>query len=160
MTLDRFDIALLRALQRDGAMTNAALSDQVNLSASQCSRRRAALEAAGLIAGYSARLDAEKLGFGFRAIVRVNLRRHGGDNESGFASFIARSAEVRAAFSVSGDADYILDLRTPDLESFATFIHEQLLPHALVAQVRSEIVLRTLKDSPGVDLSQLPVPPR
>ena len=78
MTLDEFDIALMRALQRDGGMTNAALSEKVNLSASQCSRRRAALEAAGLIAGYSARLDAEKLGFGFRAMVRVNLQSHGG----------------------------------------------------------------------------------
>ena len=67
---------------------------------------------------------------------------------------------MRSAFSVSGDADYILDLRTPNLESFARFIHEDLLPHDLVAQVRSEIVLKTLKDEPGVDLSQLPVPPR
>ncbi len=160
MTLDSFDVAILRALQRDGAMTNAALSEQINLSASQCSRRRAALEAAQLIAGYSAQLNGEKLGFGLRAIVRVNLRRHGGNNESGFATFIARRPEVRAAFSVSGDADYILDLRTPDLESFARFIHEHLLAHELVAQVRSEIVLKTLKDEPGFDLSQLPVLPR
>ncbi|MCF7748497.1 AsnC family transcriptional regulator [Sulfitobacter sp. M39] len=160
MSLDGFDIAILRALQQDGAMTNTALSEKVNLSPSQCSRRRAALEAAQLISGYSARLNADRLGFGLRAIVRVNLRSHGGDNESGFANFIARHPEVRAAFSVSGDADYILDLRAPDLESFARFIHEQLLPHELVAQVRSEIVLRTLKDAPGVDLSQLPSAPR
>ena len=160
MTLDGFDIAILRALQQDGAMTNAALSDRVNLSPSQCSRRRAALEAAGLIAGYAARLNAEKLGFGFRAIVRVNLRRHGGDSESGFAGFIARRPEVRAAFSVSGDADYILDLRTPDLEGFAAFIHEHLLPHDLVAQVRSETVPRTLKDAPGVAPGQLAAPSR
>ncbi|TDH35204.1 Lrp/AsnC family transcriptional regulator [Pseudohoeflea suaedae] len=160
MTLDGFDIAILRALQQDGAMTNATLSERVNLSASQCSRRRAALEAASLIAGYSARLDAAKLGFGFRAIVRVNLRSHGGGSESGFAKFIARCSEVRAAFSVSGDADYIFDVRTPDLGSFAAFIHEQLLPHELVAQVRSEIVLKTLKDEPGVDLSRLPAPQR
>ena len=51
-------------------------------------------------------------------------------------------------------------MRTPDLESFARFIHEHLLPEALVAQVRSEIVLKTLKDAPGVDLLQLPVQPR
>ena len=156
MSLDGFDIAILRALQQDGALTNTALSEIVNLSPSQCSRRRSALEAAQLISGYSARLNADRLGFGLRAIVRVNLRSHGGTNESGFASFIARHPEVRAAFSVSGDADYILDLRTPDLESFARFIHEHLLPHELVAQVRSEIVLRTLKDSPGVDLARLP----
>lgn len=156
MTLDEFDIAILRALQADGALTNAALSQRVHLSASQCSRRRAALETAGLIAGYAARLDGEKLGFGLRAIVRVNLRRHGGDNDRSFARFVERRFEVRSAFSVSGDADYILDLRTPDLEAFARFIHEHLLPHDQVAQVRSEIVLRTVKDEPGVDLSRHP----
>ena len=51
MELDSFDIALLAALQRDGSMTNAALADIVNLSPSQCSRRRAALEQAGVIEG-------------------------------------------------------------------------------------------------------------
>lgn len=160
MTLDEFDIAILRALQADGALTNAALSQLVHLSASQCSRRRAALEAARLITGYGARLNGEKLGFGLRAIVRVNLRRHGGDSERSFASFIERRHEVRAAFSVSGDADYILDIRTADLESFARFIHEHLLPHDQVAQVRSEIVLKTVKEAAGFDLSQLEAPPR
>ncbi|MDX5350083.1 MAG: Lrp/AsnC family transcriptional regulator, partial [Paracoccaceae bacterium] len=54
--MDRFDTAILTALQRDGALTNAALAERVGLSASQVSRRRAALEAAGIIEGYSARL--------------------------------------------------------------------------------------------------------
>lgn len=155
MTLDDFDIAILRALQKDGALTNAALSQTVHLSASQCSRRRAALEDSGLIRGYGARLDGERLGFGMRAIVRVNLRRHGGDSERSFARFVATHPQVRSAFSVSGDADYVLDLRALDLESFARFIHEHLLPHEHVAQVRSEIVLRTVKDDPGFDLSHL-----
>lgn len=155
MTLDEFDIAILRALQKDGALTNAALSGMVHLSPSQCSRRRAALEEGGLIRGYAARLDGDRLGFGLRAIVRVNLRRHGGDSERSFARFLSLHPEVRSAFSVSGDADYVLDLRTLDLERFARFIHEHLLPHEHVAQVRSEIVLRTVKDDPGFDLGHL-----
>ena len=150
MQMDRFDIAILTALQRDGAMTNAALAEVVNLSASQCSRRRAALEQAGVIQGYSARLGAAKLGFGLRAIIRVNLASHGQRKEDDFARFVTSQPAIRAAFSVSGDADYVLDLRVRDLESFADFVHGQLLPHPQVAQVRSEIVLKTLKDEPGV----------
>ncbi|MDQ7774473.1 Lrp/AsnC family transcriptional regulator [Paracoccus aminovorans] len=150
MQLDRFDIAILIALQRDGAMTNAALAEVVNLSASQCSRRRAALEQAGVIEGYAARLSAAKLGFGLRAIIRVNLSSHGQRKEDDFARFVTSQPAIRSAFSVSGDADYVLDLRVRDLESFADFVHGQLLPHPQVAQVRSEIVLKTLKDEPGV----------
>lgn len=150
MELDRFDIAILAALQRDGALTNAALAGLVNLSASQCSRRRAALEEAGVIEGYSARLSAAKLGVGMRAIIRVNLSAHGQTNEQDFARFVASHAQIRSAFSVSGDADYILDVRVRDLEAFADFVHRHLLPHPQVSQVRSEIVLKTLKDEGGV----------
>ncbi|MCT4332894.1 Lrp/AsnC family transcriptional regulator [Paracoccus sp. YLB-12] len=152
MDLDGFDIALLAALQRDGSLTNAALAEVVNLSASQCSRRRAALEKAGIIDGYSARLNATSLGFGLRAIIRVNLSSHGQSKEDDFARFVASHPQIRSAFSVSGDADYVLDIRARDLDAFADFIHRHLLPHPQVAQVRSEIVLKTLKDDRGIPL--------
>jgi len=152
MELDGFDVAILVALQRDGAMTHAALAEVVNLSASQCSRRRAALEQAGVIEGYSARLSAARLGYGLRALIRVNLSSHGQTKEDDFARFVASHSQIRSAFSVAGDADYVLDVRTRDLEAFADFIHRHLLPHPQVSQVRSEIVLRTLKDERGVPL--------
>nr|WP_301546286.1 Lrp/AsnC family transcriptional regulator [Paracoccus saliphilus] len=150
MHLDGFDIAILAALQRDGAMTNAALAEVVNLSASQCSRRRSALEQAGVIEGYSARLNAAQLGYGLRAIIRVNLSSHGQSKEDDFARFVASHPQIRSAFSVSGDADYVLDIRTRDLDAFADFVHRHLLPHPQVSQVRSEIVLKTLKDDRGI----------
>ena len=153
--IDGYDRAILDALQRDGAMTNTGLSEVVNLSASQCSRRRAALEAAGLIKGYAARLDARKLGFGLRAMIRVNLKDHGNGADTDFAGFLERAPEVASAFSVAGDADYILDIHVPDLAAFAAFIHARLLPHPMVSQVRSEIVLKTLKDRAGLDLSMV-----
>lgn len=150
--MDHFDHAILAALQRDGAMTNAALADIVNLSASQVSRRRTALEEAGVIEGYSARLSAARLGFGLRAIIRVNLRSHGPGKDDDFSRFVATHPQIRSAFSVSGDADYILDIRVQDLDAFAGFIHGALLPHPQVSQVRSEIVLKTLKDDRGIAL--------
>lgn len=154
--LDLFDRAILDALQKDASLTGAALATIVNLSASQCSRRRLALEAAGVIEGYGARLNAAKLGYGLRAVTRVNLRSHGQGREDGFARFVALQPEIRGAFSVSGDADYVLDVWAADLAAFAAFIHERLLPHPQVAQVRSEIVLKTLKESPGLPCLDLP----
>jgi len=59
---------------------------------------------------------------------------------------------VRAAHSVSGDTDYILDVHVRDLEAFARFLHGTLLPHPQVAHVRSDIVLRTMKDDGGLAL--------
>ncbi|MDB6176008.1 Lrp/AsnC family transcriptional regulator [Paracoccus sp. Z330] len=153
MELDGYDIALLAALQKDGAMTNAALAGVVNLSPSQCSRRRAALEQSGVIEGYCARLSAAQLGYGLRAVIRVNLSSHGPGKDSDFSRFVAAQPLIRSAYSVSGDADYVLDVRARDLDAFADFVHRHLLPHPQVAQVRSEIVLKTLKDEQGVPVA-------
>lgn len=149
---DAFDRAILDALQRDASLTNAQLSERVRLSPSQCSRRRARLEAEGAIRGYTARLDPERLGYGLRAIMRVNLSAHNERTDESFVGFLSRHEEVRDAWSVSGDADYVLVVVARDLPAFADFVHRSLLPHPQVAQVRSEIVLRTLKAEGGLPL--------
>ncbi|MDO6966634.1 Lrp/AsnC family transcriptional regulator [Rhizobium alvei] len=153
MVPDRFDLRIMKALQKNGALTNGELSELINLSASQCSRRRAALEAAGLIEGYHARLNAKELGFSIRAIIRVNLRMHGQESDKEFSRWVERQEEVQSAFSVSGDADYVLDVRMRDLDSFSQFIHERLLIQPQVAQVRSDFVLKILKDNQALALS-------
>ena len=84
--------------------------------------------------------------------IRVNLRSHGQGKEDDFARFVAAHPQIRSAFSVSGDADYILDVRVRDLEAFSDFVHRHLLPQPQVAQVRSEIVLKTLKDDRSLAL--------
>ena len=150
--IDSFDRAILRALQGDASITNAALADRVHLSASQVSRRRATLEARGVIAGYRARLDAGALGFGLKAIVRVNLAAHGARVDTNFASLLERLPQVVSAWSVAGDADYVLFVHVRDLEAFADVVHHHLLPHPQVAQVRSEIVLTTCKENAGLPI--------
>jgi DNA-binding Lrp family transcriptional regulator len=152
MRIDGFDIAILDALQRNANLTNAELAEIVNLSASQCSRRRSTLEKAGIIKGYGARLSAEKLGFTLQAMVRVNLASHGKEHAEDFSRYLEGYREVLAAYSVSGDADYILHVHTRDLESFASFIHMHLLPYPKVGQVRSDIILTVLKEPSGLPL--------
>lgn len=145
ISLDSFDHKILRALQKNSALTNAQLSEVVNLSTSQCSRRRVRLEKDGIIAGYHARLNEAAMGITLRAVVRVNLNSHGAGNENEFTKLVSGSEEIVEAFSVSGDADYILILQCENLERFAEFIHSKLLPNALIGQVKSDIVLKHIK---------------
>ncbi len=143
--LDSYDHAILNALIADGTQTSAQLSQIVNLSASQCARRKSRLEEIGIISGYGARTSNEALGFTLRAITRVNLTKHNEDVANKFARFLETTPEIEAAWSVSGDADYVLNVLTRDLNAFAEFIHTRLLPQPNVTQVKSEIVLTTLK---------------
>lgn len=149
ISLDDFDHRILRALQRDGALTNAQLSETVNLSTSQCSRRRVRLEKDGVIAGYHARLNPEAMGITVRAVVRVNLNAHSAGNETDFAKMLGSHEEIVEAFSVSGDADYVLIVQCENLARFADFIHATLLPQRVIGQVRSEIVLKDIKRPHG-----------
>ena len=143
--IDNFDRTLLNALQRDGSRTNAQLAEIVGLSASQISRRRTRLEANGVISGYHAHLNAKASGLHVRAFVRVNLRSHGKAGAREFAILVESNPLIVEAISVSGDADYILTVECETLEAFAALVHEDLLPHENISQVRSELVLRDLK---------------
>lgn len=95
--LDAFDLRLLAALQDSGRLTNQEVGERIGLSASQCSRRRTALEAAGLIRGYRAELAAEALGFGLLVFINVTLATHSRENARNFRDLVARVDEVQEA---------------------------------------------------------------
>ena len=150
MTLDSFDLGILSLLQDDASLTNAALADGVNLSPSQCSRRRIALEEAGYITGYRAELDAAKLGYGVEAFTRVTLEAQAATTADDIARFFNGLAEVQMVYTLTGDADYLIHVRVRSLDELATFVHRRLLPHPKVSQVRSDIVLQRLGRRRGV----------
>lgn len=151
--LDTFDLRLLAALQADGRLSNQDLAERVGLSPSQCSRRRAALERDGVIAGYQALLDPARLGFGVVAFVQVSLSRHSADGARAFRDLVARTGAIQAAHALTGDSDYLLRIAVPDLKELSRLVNEVLLPHGSVAQVRSSIVLDTLKDTTRLPLA-------
>ncbi|MDJ0821221.1 MAG: Lrp/AsnC family transcriptional regulator [Paracoccaceae bacterium] len=147
--LDPTDIALLAALQRDGTATSQDLGAILNLSPSQAGRRRQRLEAAGLIRGYGARLDAAKLGLAIQAFVQVQLARHGKLESGDFARLLRTRAEITSAWTMTGEADYLLRVFCPDLPALNRLIHEVLLAHPTVARVQSQIVMdQTKPDAP------------
>ncbi len=153
--MDKFDIKILEALQVDGRLTNFELAEQVGLSPSQCSRRRAALEAAGTIRSYHALLSAEAVGLGVLVFVQVTLATHSPGNSKRFQKLIDALPEVQEAFALTGEADYLIKLAVPDLKALSRILNEVLLPHESVEHVRSSIVLDQLKQTFRLPLGHL-----
>lgn len=150
--IDRFDRMILSLLQEDARLTNNDLSEQVNLSASQCSRRRQRLEESGYIRAYRAVLDRDRLGFSLVNAISVTLATRNRDNARRFADLVARLPEVQEAHALTGEMDYILKVVTPDLKSLSEFVNGVLLPHESVQHVKTAIVLETLKETGALPL--------
>lgn len=151
-TLDRTDVQLLAELQAGGRLTNAELAERVHLSASACLRRVQRLERDGVIAGYRAVVDPDRVGLGLHAFVRVQLARHDAESVAAFAGFVNAWDEVVACHALTGDMDYLLQVAVRDLEHFSRFLLDRLLNQAGVADVNSSFVLRTVKAFRGMPL--------
>src|SRR5438309_3410207 len=108
ISADAFDLKMLAALQDDGRLTNQQLADLVGLSASQCSRRRMRLEEEKVIAGYHADLAGEALGLNLIAFIHITLATHSPDNAKKFRELVNRVDDIQEAYSLTGDADYVL----------------------------------------------------
>ncbi|HEY4204525.1 MAG TPA: Lrp/AsnC family transcriptional regulator, partial [Xanthobacteraceae bacterium] len=128
ISLDGFDLKMLIALQEDGRLTNQQLADAVGLSASQCSRRRMRLEDEGVVSGYHADLASERLGFNVIAFVHITLATHSPDNAQHFRDLVQRVDDVQEAYSLTGDADYLLKIILRDLKSLSDIVNDVLMP--------------------------------
>lgn len=149
MMLDPTDLQMLTALQRDAQLTAHQLGEVLNLSPSQAGRRRQRLEATGIIEGYRARLSATKLGLAVQAFVQVQMATHAPDQVRTFTRILSTRPEITSAWTLTGEADYLLRVYCEDLAALNTLIHETLLPHPAVARVQSQIVMDQLKaDAP------------
>ena len=152
-TMNATDIKILTALQRDGRLSNQELADQIGLSASQCSRRRAALEQSGIIEGYRAKLSASALGLELVAFVEISLSRHSPELGVALGQLLDSLPEVQEAHALTGDADYLVKLIVPNLKSLSHILNDVLLGHESVLKVKSSVALTTLKDTDELPLT-------
>lgn len=147
--MDHTDKKLLALLQRDARLTSSELGDALNLSASQAARRRQRLETEGIITHTSARPDPVALGLQVQAFVRVHLATHGPEQARSFARLVENEPHIVSAWTMTGDADYLLRVWTRDLSGLNSLIHDVLLAHSTVDRVQSQIVMDQLKrDAP------------
>jgi DNA-binding Lrp family transcriptional regulator len=152
MELDDTDRRLLRVLQREGRISNAELAERVHMSASACHRRVQRLEAAGMIRGYVALLDARKLGVPATVFVEITLQTQADEVLEAFEQAVRRVPDVLECHLVAGTADYILKLVAEDTEDFAR-IHRQYLTRLPgVAQMKSSFALRTVSATTALPL--------
>lgn len=145
--IDKTDYRILRELQADGRLSWVELGARVNLSATACQRRVQALEDAGVILGFNARIDPAALGYEVEAYVAVSVERQDLESAQRFRAAIRRCPEVQTCHMMSGEVDYLLRVVAPDLKSFGSFIEEQILSVPGVKDASSSIVLDPVKSN-------------
>lgn len=145
IVLDRYSRLILAELQRDARQTVQQLSDKVGLSATPCWKRIKQMEAAGVICGYTALVDREKVGLGLRVVVEANLQQHSETEVRRFERAVADSPHIVQCVSTTGQADYILTVLAPDIRHYEQFLHDTLFKLPGITHVRSSIVLREVK---------------
>lgn len=144
MPIDETDKRILKVIQRKGRISNADLSEAVNLSASACHRRVQRLETEGYIRDYVALLDARKIGLPATVFVEIKLSAQADEVLDAFEKAVARVPDVLECHLMAGSADYILKVVAEDTEDFAR-IHRQYLTRLPgVAQMQSSFALRTV----------------
>ena len=148
--IDGVDRVILDALQTDGRITNVALAARAGLTAPPCLRRVRALEEAGIIASYHARVDPAALGYGIMVFALVSLRSQAETDLKAFEAHVARLPEVRECHMLNGEIDFILKIVAHDLQAFQAFLTSRLTTAPNVASVRTSLTIRTAKDEPGV----------
>ena len=153
MELDRYCLQILAELQRDARQTVQQLSAAVGLSPTPCWKRVKDLEAAGVIRGYTALVDRERLGLQLAVVVELNLREHSETLLRSFERAVAASPQIVRCVSTTGPSDYILDVLIADIKAYEQFQHDTLFRLPGVTHVRSSIVLKEVKHD-----TRLPVP--
>ena len=153
--LDAIDWKILKELQEDGRITNVELARRVGISAPPSLRRVRALEEAGYIKGYRARLDEKRLGYEVTVFAMVHLSSQAEADLAAFEAFVRKAPLVRECHMLSGEIDFILKCVAPDLRTFQAFVTE-LTSAPNVRNVKTSLTLRNSKDAPMVPLELKP----
>ena len=153
--MDAIDRKILATLQERGRTTNVELARASGLAPSSMLDRVRRLEDRGVILGYRAVLDAEKLGYHVAALVMINLDRHQTTGIDTFEAGVAAIPEVKACFHVTGRYDYILHLAARDIDHLSELVKHRLGALGGVEKQETFLVLASVKDDQGYALQPL-----
>ena len=143
--LDGFDQAILRILSAEGRISATELARRIGLSKSPTQVRLKRLEEAGVITGYRAVLDRVRMGQAHVAFVEVKLTDTREAALQAFNRAVAAIAEVEECHMIASRFDYLLKVRTRDIQAYRTVLAERIsaLPH--VAQTSTYVAMETVK---------------
>jgi Lrp/AsnC family transcriptional regulator, leucine-responsive regulatory protein len=153
--LDRYDVAILAALQSDARLSNADLAARIGLSAAPTWRRVKWLEQQGYITGYRAELDRRRIGLGVFAFVRVDAERNTGRATKELEDAIRRLPEVTACHYISGAGTFELQVMATDLDAFSRFATDTLLNLPNVKDIHTSFSLGEVKAGAALPLTHL-----
>jgi Lrp/AsnC family transcriptional regulator len=156
-SLDRFDQAILAALQEDGALSIAALSERIGLSTTPCWKRVKRLEDEGFIEKRVAIVNRKKVGLGVTVFVSVRTGQHDEKWLKRFAAAVTTLPEVLELHRMSGDVDYLLKVVTPDIEGYDAF-YKRLIRTVQLTGVSSAFSLEQIKSTTALPLGATNAP--
>lgn len=145
--LDRIDRRILRTLQQQGRISNAELAERVGLSATPCSERVRRLERDGYITGYHARLNPRLLGQSLLVFVEIRLAAKSGQIFEEFRREVLKLPNVLECHLVSGDFDYLIKARIPEMTAYRNLLGDMLLALPAARESRSYVVMEEIKES-------------
>lgn len=150
--MDALDQKILTALQKDSRISMARLSEQVGLSLSACHRRVKLLEANGIIAGYTVRVDRTALNLEIQVFIEVKLTSQRKDDITAFENAIERMPEVLECHLISGEFDYLIRLITKNTAAYESLYRNRLSQIPSVSQMKTLLSLSTVKEFRGLHL--------
>lgn len=147
MKLDDKDRQIIRAVQRDGRITNLALAEEVNLSPTPCLRRLRQLEESRVITGYSANVDPKRFGLSLLAFISVSLKEHSKESLQLFESRVLANERIMSCHLMTGSRDYLLQVLVKDLDSYDEFVREELHEIGGIASMDTSIAFSVVKQT-------------
>lgn len=152
MKLDRYDLKILDILSRDGRITKSKLAEAINLSVSPCWERVKRLEKAGIIEGYTARINADVLVPRNPVWVQVELKQHNAESFARFEALVMQTPDVTECVAVGGGVDYLVKFEARTIDSYQRLMDKWLVSEAGIERYFTYIVTKTVKRvSIGVD---------
>jgi Lrp/AsnC family transcriptional regulator, leucine-responsive regulatory protein len=154
-SLDRYDIAILGALQQDARLSNAELAARIGLSAAPTWRRVKWLEQQRYITGYRAEIDRRRIGLGVLAFVRVDAERNSAGATQALEAAIRALPEVVACHYISGAGTFELHVMCTDLDAYSRWSLDTLLKLPNVKDIHTSFSLGEVKAGAALPLSHL-----
>jgi len=145
--LDHYDQAIITELQTNARITITELASRVGLSKTPCQLRMRRLEKEAFILGYTARVDPARLGAKHVAFVQVTLSDTKTRALHAFNSAVREIKEVEQCHMIAGGFDYLLKIRTVDMESYRAILGEKLSSLPYVIQTSTFVVMESVKET-------------
>jgi len=152
--LDKIDRNILKKLQLDGRISNVKLAELVHLSPTPCLERVKRLEKEGFIKGYVAILEPRMLDAALVSFIEVSLGRTTTRALDNFRRVIMEMEEVQECHMVAGGFDYLIKVRTSDMEHYRRFLGEKLSSIEDISATHTYVVMEEIKASSAVKVSE------